>query len=208
MVLGSPPCGKLRPSPSKGRSRPSSTGYGEGGTRRRWRSHSIGAVVGRKMPAHCRDDAMIGIRLVLTAVLSLAAAAAQAQTFPSKPIRLVSPFPAGGPNDAAARIAARAMQGRLGQTGGGREYRRCRRDARRPCGRELTARRLHVAAGLRRQQLGHPAGALQAWLRSAPGAGAGRELRDRQADHRRPSRRTVSKCAGTRQPTPKPIPAR
>jgi tripartite-type tricarboxylate transporter receptor subunit TctC len=68
------------------------------------------------MPGHCRDDAMIGIRLVLTAVLSLAAAAAQAQTFPSKPIRLVSPFPAGGPNDAAARIAARAMQGRLGQS--------------------------------------------------------------------------------------------
>src|SRR5688572_5297155 len=106
MVLGSHPCGKLRHPPLPG----------EGGTRRRWRSHSIGPVVGRKMPGHCRDDAMIGIRLVLTAVLSLAAAAAEAQTFPSKPIRLVSPFPAGGPNDAAARIAARAMQGRLGQS--------------------------------------------------------------------------------------------
>jgi tripartite-type tricarboxylate transporter receptor subunit TctC len=59
---------------------------------------------------------MIAIRLLLTAVLALASAAAQAQTFPAKPIRLVSPFPAGGPNDAAARIAARAMQARLGQT--------------------------------------------------------------------------------------------
>jgi tripartite-type tricarboxylate transporter receptor subunit TctC len=59
---------------------------------------------------------MTAIRLALTAVLALAAATAQAQTFPSKPIRLVSPFPAGGPNDAAARIAARAMQARLGQS--------------------------------------------------------------------------------------------
>jgi tripartite-type tricarboxylate transporter receptor subunit TctC len=55
-------------------------------------------------------------RLALATVLCLAAVPAQAQTYPAKPIKLVSPFPAGGPNDATARIAARAMQARLGQT--------------------------------------------------------------------------------------------
>jgi tripartite-type tricarboxylate transporter receptor subunit TctC len=40
----------------------------------------------------------------------------QAQQFPAKSIKLVSPFPAGGPNDAVARVAARAIQSRLGQT--------------------------------------------------------------------------------------------
>jgi tripartite-type tricarboxylate transporter receptor subunit TctC len=49
-------------------------------------------------------------------VLACAAVVAQAQTYPTKPIKLISPFPAGGPNDAAARIAARAIQSRLGQT--------------------------------------------------------------------------------------------
>jgi tripartite-type tricarboxylate transporter receptor subunit TctC len=58
------------------------------------------------------------VRLILSVALSLAAAgtAAQAQTYPTRPIKLVSPFPAGGPNDAVARIAARSLQSRLGQT--------------------------------------------------------------------------------------------
>ncbi len=59
---------------------------------------------------------MIVARVVLSVVLSLAAAAAHAQSYPSKPIRLVAPFPAGGPTDTTARVAARALQARLGQT--------------------------------------------------------------------------------------------
>ncbi len=60
---------------------------------------------------------MIVARVLLSAVFALSVvSAAHAQSYPAKPIKLVSPFPAGGPNDAVARIAARAMQARLGQT--------------------------------------------------------------------------------------------
>ena len=59
----------------------------------------------------------VAARLVLSAVLSLAAVvSANAQAYPSKPIRLIAPFPAGGPTDTTARVAARALQARLGQT--------------------------------------------------------------------------------------------
>jgi tripartite-type tricarboxylate transporter receptor subunit TctC len=59
---------------------------------------------------------MIALRLMLPAVFALVAFAAQAQPYPTKPIRLVAPFPAGGPTDTTARVAARALQGRLGQS--------------------------------------------------------------------------------------------
>jgi len=42
-------------------------------------------------------------------------AAAQAQTFPSRPLTLVVPFPPGGSTDAAARIMAERMRSSLGQ---------------------------------------------------------------------------------------------
>jgi tripartite-type tricarboxylate transporter receptor subunit TctC len=54
------------------------------------------------------------VLLSVAVVLSLVGVA-HAQGYPVKPLKLVSPFPAGGPNDAAARVAARAMQARLGQ---------------------------------------------------------------------------------------------
>src|ERR1700752_323744 len=44
-----------------------------------------------------------------------AAAAAQAQTFPSRPLSLIVPFPRGGSTDAAARIMAERMRETLGQ---------------------------------------------------------------------------------------------
>src|SRR5919197_179057 len=47
--------------------------------------------------------------------LALALPAAQAQTYPSRPITVVVPFPAGGPSDVVARIVTEHMSKILGQ---------------------------------------------------------------------------------------------
>jgi tripartite-type tricarboxylate transporter receptor subunit TctC len=53
---------------------------------------------------------------MLAAVLWLGlSAVVAAQDFPTRPIRLVVPYPPGGPTDVAARIVANAMAGKLGQ---------------------------------------------------------------------------------------------
>jgi tripartite-type tricarboxylate transporter receptor subunit TctC len=58
-------------------------------------------------------------RKLITASLALAALAASApaiaQSYPSKPIRLLVGFPAGGPSDVPARLIAAKMQASLGQ---------------------------------------------------------------------------------------------
>src|SRR5262249_39297924 len=41
---------------------------------------------------------------------------AHAETYPSRPITIVVPFPAGGPTDALARVLAERMKGTLGQS--------------------------------------------------------------------------------------------
>jgi len=51
-----------------------------------------------------------------SAVVWLAAPAAKAQAFPTKPMRLLVPFPAGGIVDIVSRAVAEPMQGDLGQT--------------------------------------------------------------------------------------------
>jgi tripartite-type tricarboxylate transporter receptor subunit TctC len=51
----------------------------------------------------------------LAASLPVLAPMAQAQTFPSKPVRFVIGFPAGGPNDILGRIIAQWLSERLGQ---------------------------------------------------------------------------------------------
>jgi tripartite-type tricarboxylate transporter receptor subunit TctC len=53
--------------------------------------------------------------LVLATLASIACAQAQAQTYPSRQITLVVPFPPGGSTDVAARILAERMRAPLGQ---------------------------------------------------------------------------------------------
>src|SRR5512147_395581 len=53
---------------------------------------------------------------VLALAALFAAAGAQAQTYPTKPITMIVPFAAGGPTDTVARSIGGAMQKSLGQT--------------------------------------------------------------------------------------------
>jgi tripartite-type tricarboxylate transporter receptor subunit TctC len=55
-------------------------------------------------------------RFALAAVLSLVAALASAQTYPTKPIRLVVPFPPGGATDILARDVAQKLTEAWGQS--------------------------------------------------------------------------------------------
>ena len=55
------------------------------------------------------------LRTAVAAALCAAISCANAQTFPSKPVRIVVPFPAGGSFDVTARILAQRMQAGLGQ---------------------------------------------------------------------------------------------
>src|SRR5438270_10768364 len=58
---------------------------------------------------------MKGFWAALSFLILFGAAPAQAQTYPSRPITLVVPFPPGGSTDAAARIMAERMRAALGQ---------------------------------------------------------------------------------------------
>ena len=53
-------------------------------------------------------------KLIVAAFTALAAVAASAQAFPSKPITIVVPFPPGGSTDLIARVLAPKLQERLG----------------------------------------------------------------------------------------------
>src|SRR4051812_21948984 len=55
-------------------------------------------------------------RALLVAFALLCPAMAQAQGFPNKTIRLIVPFPPGGPNDIIARVVSQKMQDILKQT--------------------------------------------------------------------------------------------
>jgi len=55
------------------------------------------------------------LRFAALAVLALPVAGAWAQGFPSKPIRFIAPFPAGGSSDLIARILSQRMSEQLGQ---------------------------------------------------------------------------------------------
>lgn len=53
--------------------------------------------------------------LLATVAMCVMAAGAGAQSYPSKPIRLISPYPPGGGTDASARIIAQALGEQMGQ---------------------------------------------------------------------------------------------
>ena len=53
--------------------------------------------------------------LTLLAVVVMAAISASAQSFPTKPVRMIVPFGAGGPADAYARVLAQHLQENLKQ---------------------------------------------------------------------------------------------
>jgi tripartite-type tricarboxylate transporter receptor subunit TctC len=55
------------------------------------------------------------VKTLATLLLALAAAAAQAQSYPSRPVTIVVPFGAGGPADIYARFLGQRMQEPLGQ---------------------------------------------------------------------------------------------
>ena len=54
--------------------------------------------------------------LVAALAVVCGSSAAQAQGYPSRPITMIVPFPAGGPTDTLGRIMAEGMRASLGRT--------------------------------------------------------------------------------------------
>ena len=54
-------------------------------------------------------------RFIVAALLALAAAAAVAQNYPTRPVRLIVPFAAGGVADITARVVSQEMSTAMGQ---------------------------------------------------------------------------------------------
>jgi tripartite-type tricarboxylate transporter receptor subunit TctC len=56
------------------------------------------------------------LRSLCTLTLLLIAGSVHAQDYPAKPVRMIVPFPPGGPNDVLGRIVAQKMAERMGQS--------------------------------------------------------------------------------------------
>ncbi len=74
-------------------------------------AQSEGRLIRRAMPAIANRVAA----LLVAALLRMRRAAAAAQSFPTRPVTLIVPFPPGGGNDALARAVAERMSRTLGQ---------------------------------------------------------------------------------------------
>src|SRR4051812_29520165 len=57
-----------------------------------------------------------GLTCALAALASLLAAPAYSQAYPSRPVRLVVPYPAGSGTDLVARAIAQSLSARLGKS--------------------------------------------------------------------------------------------
>ena len=57
---------------------------------------------------------MVALRLVALAIALLAAAAAHAQSYPARPVRIQVGFPPGGANDLMARVVSEKLSAALG----------------------------------------------------------------------------------------------
>ena len=100
---------------------------------------------------------------VLSAIVAICLSAgtaviAHAQGYPDRPIKLVVPFPAGGPTDTTSRVVAERCSSRSGNRHDRKPGRR-RGHHRREAGRERGRRRLHSADGVARH-LRHAAAAV------------------------------------------------
>ena len=73
-----------------------------------------------------------------------------AQDYPSKPIRMIIPFPPGGGSDIAGRVVASALERTARQAGDRRQPRRRRRHDRLRACRQCAEGRLHAADGVAR----------------------------------------------------------
>ncbi len=92
------------------------------------------------------------IRIAFGLVLALCAAQASAQNYPSGPVKLIVPVPAGGVTDMMARVLGQRLQEMWGQIGRCREPAR-RQLRRRRAGGRAVARRRPDAAGRARFDL-------------------------------------------------------
>lgn len=67
-------------------------------------------------PAQARGRRRLGLALIASAVLGLGTLQVHAQEWPSRPVRLVVPYPAGGGVDVMARALAQKLQDRWNQS--------------------------------------------------------------------------------------------
>src|SRR5215207_2555547 len=75
--------------------------------------HRASSITTRGEPMLCTFNRAVGVALAIAAAISAAQSAAQ--PWPSKPLRLVVPYAAGGSTDTVARIVGQQLGERLGQ---------------------------------------------------------------------------------------------